>query len=158
MGALKVGDKAPDFTLIDENLKSRSLHDFLGQNVVLAFFIGEFTLTCTMEVCEFRDSMARLTDLNAQVLGISVNDPELNKEFADRNLLPYPILSDSNHDVIRQYGLEQPLSVGNTQYVLAKHSIFIVNQEGIIRYLWLSTDPLVEPNYQEVQQALNEIT
>jgi peroxiredoxin len=102
--------------------------------------------------------MARLTDLNAQVLGISVNDPELNKEFAERNLLPYPILSDSNHDVIRQYGLEQPISVGDTQYVLAKHSIFIVNQEGIIRYVWLSTDPLVEPNYDEVQQALKGIT
>ena len=82
MANVKVGEKAPDFTLPDADIKLRSLHDFLGQKVVLAFFVGAFTSTCTKEMCAFRDSMARLTDLNAQVIGISVNDPFSNKGFA----------------------------------------------------------------------------
>ena len=102
---IKVGDKAPDFTLPDVDMKPRSLHEFLGKKVVLAFFVGAFTSTCTMEMCAFRDSMARLTDLHAQVIGISVNDPFSNKGFAEKNFLPYPILSDYNREVIKQYGL-----------------------------------------------------
>lgn len=81
---IKVGDKAPDFTLPDTDLKPRSLKEFLGKKVVLAFFVGAFTSVCTKEMCAFRDSMARLIDLKAQVIGISVNDPFSNKEFAEK--------------------------------------------------------------------------
>jgi peroxiredoxin len=86
--------------------KPRSLHEFLGKKVVLAFFVGAFTSTCTKEVCEFRDSMARLFDLNAQVIGVSVNDPFSNKAFAEKNRLPFPVLSDYNREVIKTYGVE----------------------------------------------------
>jgi peroxiredoxin len=58
---IKVGDKAPDFTLSDTDLKLRSLRDFLGHNVVLAFFISAFTFVCTKEMCAFRDSTAQLS-------------------------------------------------------------------------------------------------
>jgi len=71
----QVGDKALKFTLPDTDLKPRSLRDFQGQKVVLAFFVGAFTSVCTKEMCAFRDSMARLIDLKAQVIGVSVNDP-----------------------------------------------------------------------------------
>jgi peroxiredoxin len=154
---IQVGDKAPDFTLPDTDMKPRSLHDFLGQKVVLAFFVGAFTSTCTMEVCAFRDSMARLTDLNAQVIGISVNDPFSNKGFAEKNRLPYPILSDYKREVIRRYGLELRDFAGLEGYVVAKRSIFILDKEGIVRYLWVSDNPAVEPNYDEIQDALKKI-
>jgi len=72
---IKVGDKAPDFTLADIDMKPRSLSEFLGQKIVLAFFVGAFTSTCTKEMCEFRDSMARLIDLNAQVIGVKRKRP-----------------------------------------------------------------------------------
>ena len=98
---IKVGDKAPDFTLPDTDKKQRSLKEFLGKKVVLAFFVGAFTSTCTKEMCEFRDSMARLTDLKAQVIGISVNDPFSNKAFAEKNRLPFPVLSDYKREVIK---------------------------------------------------------
>jgi glutaredoxin-dependent peroxiredoxin len=81
---IKVGDKAPDFTLPDIDMKPRSLSEFKGQKVLLAFFVGAFTSTCTKEMCAFRDSMARLIDLKAQVVGISVNDPFSNKAFAEK--------------------------------------------------------------------------
>ena len=154
---IQVGDKAPDFTLPNIELKPTSLKEFLGKKVVLAFFVGAFTSTCTKEMCEFRDSMARLTDLNAQVIGISVNDPFSNKGFAEKNRLPYSILSDYKREVIRKYGLELPNFAGLGGYTVAKRSIFILDKDGIVRYVWVSDNPAVEPNYDEIQKALQQI-
>jgi peroxiredoxin len=154
---IKVGDMALDFILPDVELKPRSIKEFLGKKVVLAFFVGAFTSTCTKEVCEFRDSMARLVDLNAQVVGISVNDPFSNRAFAEKNRLPFPVLSDYNRDVIKQCGLELFDFAGLKGYTVAKRSIFILDEIGIVRYVWISEDPSVEPNYDEIQKALEQI-
>jgi peroxiredoxin len=153
----KVGDKAPDFTLPDTDMKLRSLKDFLGRKIVLAFFVGTFTSTCTKEMCEFRDSMARFVDLETQVIGISVNDPFSNRGFAEKNRLPFPILSDYKREVIKAYGLELPNFAGLDGYTVAKRSIFILDQEGTMRYVWISDNPVVEPNYQEIQNVLQQI-
>ena len=155
---INVGDKAPDFTLPDTELKQRSLRDFLGQKIVLAFFVGAFTNTCTKEMCEFRDSMSRLTDLEAQVIGISVNDPFSNKAFAEKNRLPFPVLSDYNREVVTTYGLELQDFAGLKGYIAAKRSIFILDPKGIVTYIWVSDNPDVEPNYQEIEEKLKEIT
>ena len=155
---IKVGDKAPDFTLPDTDIKLTSLKDFQGQKIVLAFFVGAFTSTCTKEMCEFRDSMSRLTDLNAQVVGISVNDPFSNKAFVEKNRLPFPVLSDYKREVVTTYGLELPDFAGLDGYMVAKRSIFIIDEKGIVRYVWVSDDPAVEPNYQEIQDTLEKIT
>ena len=155
---IKVGDKAPDFTLPDTDKKPRSLKEFLGQKVVLAFFVGAFTSTCTKEMCEFRDSMARLTDLKAQIIGISVNDPFSNKAFAEKNRLPFPVLSDYNRETIKMFGLEMQNFAGLKGYTVAKRSIFILDPNGVVRYVWVSEDPAVEPNYQEIEKALESIS
>jgi peroxiredoxin len=154
---VKVGDKAPDFTLSDADLKPRSLKDFLGSKVVLAFFVGAFTSVCTKEMCAFRDSMARLIDLKAQVIGISVNDPFSNKAFAEKNRLPFPILSDYNRETIRTYGVETSDFAGMKGYTVAKRSIFIVDRNGTVRYVWTTENPAVEPNYAEIESALEKI-
>jgi peroxiredoxin len=155
---INVGDKAPDFTLADVDLKPRSLKDFLGQKIVLAFFVGAFTSTCTKEMCEFRDSMARLVDLNAQVIGISVNDPFSNRGFTEKNRLPFPILSDYKREVTRTYELELQNFAGLNGYTVAKRSIFVIDSKGIVQYVWISDNPAVEPNYQEIQNVLEKIT
>ncbi|MCW3995549.1 MAG: peroxiredoxin [Candidatus Bathyarchaeota archaeon] len=154
---IKVGDQAPDFTLPDVDLKPRSLSEFRGKKVVLAFFVGAFTSTCTKEMCEFRDSMARLTNLKAQVIGISVNDPFSNRGFAEKNRLPYPILSDYTREVIKEYGLLFHDFAGLKGYTVAKRSIFILDKDGVVRYVWVSDDPTVEPKYDEVERALEQI-
>lgn len=154
---VKVGDMAPDFTLPDTDMKPRSLKEFSGQKVVIAFFVGAFTSVCTKEMCEFRDSMDRLTDFEAQVIGISVNDPFANKAFAEKNRLPFAVLSDYNREVIKTYGLELTDFAGLKGYTVAKRSIFIIDPKGIVRYVWVSDDPTVEPNYQEIQNKLKEI-
>lgn len=155
---IKVGDPAPDFTLPDADMKLRSLQEFLGQKVVLAFLVGAFTSTCTKEVCEFRDSMARLIDLKAKVVGVSVSDPFSNKAFAEKNRLPFPILSDYNREVIKTYGLELPNFAGLSGYVVAKRSIFILDEKGVVRYAWVSDNPAVEPNYEEIQKVLEQMS
>jgi peroxiredoxin len=154
---IKVGDEAPQFTLPDTNLEQRSLKQFLGKKTVLAFFVGAFTSVCTKEMCAFRDSMARLIDLKAQVIGISVNGPFSNKAFAEKNRLPFPILSDYNRQVIKAYGIETTDFVGLKGYSVAKRSIFVMDKNGIIRYVWATEDPSVEPDYKEIENALEKI-
>ena len=154
---IKVGDKAPDFTLPDTRLKTRSLKEFRSKKVVLAFFVGAFTSVCTKEMCAFRDSMARLIDLKAQVIGISVNDPFSNKAFAEKNRLTFPILSDYNRQVIKAYGVETPDFGGLKGYSVAKRSIFIIDKNGVVRYVWTTEDPTIEPLYKEVENALEKI-
>src|SRR5512138_203595 len=98
---VKVGDKAPDFKLPDAQNRTRSLKEFLGQKVVLVFFVGAFTTICTKERCEFRDSMAQLIDLNAQIVGIDINTPSGNKLLAKKNRLPFPVLGDCKRDIFK---------------------------------------------------------
>jgi peroxiredoxin len=154
---IRVGDKAPDFTLPDGDLKPRSLGDFLGNKVVLAFFVGAFTSVCTKEMCAFRDSMARLIDLKAQVIGISVNDPFSNKAFAEKNRLPFPILSDYKREIIKTYGIETSDFAGLKGYTVAKRSIFIVDKNGVVRYVWTTENPAIEPDYSEIEKSLAKI-
>ena len=153
----KVGDVAPDFVLCDTNLKPRKLSDFQGRNVVLAFYPGAFTSVCTKEMCTFRDSLAKLSSLKAQVVGVSVNDPFSNRGFAQQNMLEFPLLSDYNREVIMKYGIELHDFAGLKGYTVAKRSVFVVNGKGVVRYVWVSDDPRVEPNYDEIERTLNEL-
>jgi peroxiredoxin len=157
-GKINVGDKAPDFTLPDTDLKPRRLKDFLDKKVVMAFYPGAFTSVCTKEMCVFRDSLAKLNNLKAQVVGVSVNDPFSNKGFANANGLNFPILSDYNREVIGLYGIAATDFAGLKGYTAAKRSIFIIDRKGIVRYAWTSEDPRIEPNYEEIEKALEEIS
>jgi peroxiredoxin len=154
---IRVGDKAPNFTLPDTELKPRSLKEFICHKVVLAFFVSAFTSVCTKEMCAFRDSMARLTDLKAKVIGISVNDPFSNKAFAEKNKLPFSILSDYNRQATKLYGVETPDFGGLNGYTVAKRSIFIIDKNGTVQYVWTTENPEVEPDYTEIEVALEKI-
>jgi len=156
-GKISVGQKAPDFTLPDTELKPRRLRDLLEKKVVLAFYPGAFTSVCTKEMCTFRDSIVKLSDLKAQVVGISVNDPFSNKAFAERNILSFPLLSDYNREVIELYGVAAKDFAGLKGYTAAKRSVFVVDRTGTVRYVWISEDPRVEPNYREIERVLEEI-
>jgi peroxiredoxin len=153
----KIGDKAPDFTLIDMNMKPRSLSDYAGKRIVLAFYPGAFTSVCKKELCTLRDDIARFEDLDAQVLGISVNDPFSNKAFHEENLLNFPLLCDYNRVVITRYSIAMEDFAGLVDYTAAKRSVFILDGEGVIRYKWVTENPSVEPEYEEIREALNTI-
>ena len=95
--------------------------------------------------------------MKAQVIGISVNDPFSNRAFAEKNRLPFPVLSDYKRETIQAYGLELPNFSGLEGYTVAKRSIFIIDEEGIVRYVWVSDNPEVEPNYQQIQEFLAQL-
>src|SRR6516162_6146274 len=103
--SLDVGSKAPDFTLMNQDRQPVKLSDQRGKNVVLAFFPAAFSSVCTKELCTFRDSLTKLNAAKAQVYGISVDTFFTLKAFADQQGLTFPLLSDFNKDVIRQYGV-----------------------------------------------------
>lgn len=155
--AVNVGEKAPAFTLIDADRKPRSLAEFHGKNIVLAFFPGAFTGVCTKELCTLRDAMVRFNELNAQVLGISVDSPFANKGFASQNNLQFPLLSDYTRTVVKSYGILLEGFAGLEGYSVAKRSVFILDKGGVVRYAWVTDNPGVEPNYDEVTKALSAI-
>lgn len=153
---VNVGDKAPDFQLLDTDLKRRSLSEILskGRYAVLAFFPGAFTSVCTKEMCTFRDRMARLNSLDAEVVGISVDSPFALKVFKEANLLNFTLLSDYNREVIERYNVVLPDLLGLGLKRLAKRAIFIIDPKGTVVYKWVSEDPRVEPDYEEVEKIL----
>jgi len=123
----------------------------------LAFFPGAFTSVCTKEMCTFRDSMQVLNSLNAQIVGISVNDPFTNKAFAEANKLQFPILSDYTRDTIRKFNVFHEDFAGLKGYVAAKRSVFVLDSNGTVRYRWVSEDPGKQPDYEELKKVLAEI-
>ena len=153
--ALRVGDKAPEFTLYDTERKARSLSEFLGKKTVLAFYPGAFTGVCTKEWCAFRDSLATFNSLNAQVVGVSVDSPFANKGFADQNKLTFPLLSDLKRDVVTKFGIVLQDFAGLSGYTTAKRAVFVLDPKGIVKYAWISDNPGIEPPYEEVKKAVS---
>lgn len=108
-------------------------------------------------MCTFRDSLFAYNALEAQVIGISVNDPFSNKAFAEKNDLSFPLLSDYRRRVVRRYGVALNNFAGLKGYTAAQRSIFILDKKGIARFKWISDDPAKEPNYRVIENALKEI-
>jgi peroxiredoxin len=151
---IKQGTSAPAFALYDTNRKERSLAEFSGKNVVLAFYPGAFTGACTKEMCAFRDSLAQFNQLNAQVVGISVDAPFANNAFAAQNKLEFPLLSDYSRAVCRSYGGVHEDFAGLKGYTVSKRAVFVVDGNGVVTYAWVSENPGIEPNYEEIKKAL----
>lgn len=150
----KVGQKAPDFALPDADMKVHKLSDYRGKKTVLAFFPAAESPVCTAEMCTLRDSMDELRDYGAQVLGISVDGPFSNKFFTVNRHLNFPVLSDYDRKVISKYGIVMKNLASLKGYDAAKRSVFILDEQGKVRYRWVSDNPLVEPNYAEIKKYL----
>ena len=154
---VEVGSKAPDFTLINHEMEKITLSEYRGKKVVLAFYPGAFTSVCKKEMCTIRDDIAKLEEIGAQVLGISVNDPFSNKAFHEDNVLNFPLLCDYNRNVVKKYNVYHENFAGLEGYVAAKRSVFILDSEGIVKYKWVSENPGVEPDYDEIKNKLSKI-
>jgi peroxiredoxin len=155
--AVDVGQPAPDFTLYDTDRKQRSLSEFKGKNVVLAFFPGAFTGVCTTEMCTLRDNVDQFNSMNAQVIGITVDPPFAQKAWTDQNKVNYPFLSDFRREVVNQYGLTFANLAGLEGYVAANRAVLVLDKAGVVRYKWVAPNPGTEPNYDEVKQAVSSL-
>lgn len=155
--SLEINAKAPAFSLVNKDLKIRSLDDYLGKKTILLFFPGAFTGVCTKELCRFRDSMSKLNDAKANVVGISVDQPFSLAQFAKENNLNFDLLSDSTREVSRKYDSLHIDFINIKGLTASKRSVFILDGEGRIRYKWISEDPGKEPDYDAVIAKAAEI-
>ena len=150
MTELRVGDRAPDFSLLDERGLPVSLKDYLGSKVVVLYFYPkDFTPGCTAEACSFRDSYKPYQDKGAVVIGISVDSVESHSKFSEKYNLPFSILSDSSKEVAKAYGV---LGIGG---FLAKRFTFVINKEGKITHIFPKVD--VKQHNEEVLRALEDL-
>ena len=154
--ALKVGDKAPDFTLFNQDGGSVSLSNFKGKNVVVLFFPAANTGVCTKEMCTFRDELKIFEKLNAQILGISVDLHYSLKLFHEKNNYNFPLLSDFNKKVIKDYDVLLEVFVpGKFDYLgVAKRAAFVVAGDGKLIYVEVLDSPGSEPDYFAIKKAL----
>lgn len=118
---LKIGERAPEFTLPDETGKDRSLTDFLNSGTtVLYFYPADFTPGCTRQACTLRDLQADIKNAGLRVVGISPQSPESHAKFRAKHNLPYPLLSDHDKAVIKMYEVDGPLGISlrRTTYLI----------------------------------------
>jgi peroxiredoxin len=108
-------------------------------------------------MCNFRDSFGDLEKYGAEVIGISVDGPFANKMFGQNHHINFPLLSDYKRQVINNYGIVMKDLGPLTDYNAAKRSIFILDKDQKVQYRWVSDNPLIEPNYDEIKQVLKTL-
>jgi peroxiredoxin len=123
--------------------------------VVLAFFPAAFSSVCTTEMCTFRDSAAELNKVDAKVLGVSVDTFFALKAWADAQKLDFPLLSDFNKTVVRQYDVVNPDMIGLKD--IAKRAVFVIDRNGVVRHREVLDDARNEPDYAKVKQTLSSL-
>jgi thioredoxin-dependent peroxiredoxin len=130
---LKIGDRAPEFTLPDHSGRDRSLSELLGiGTLVLYFYPADFTPGCTREACQFRDIHAELVHVGMRVVGVSPQSPERHAKFREKYILPFMLLSDMEKSVIKMYQVNGPLGIG------VRRATFLIDPSRRIRDVLLA--------------------
>jgi peroxiredoxin Q/BCP len=130
---IKVGDRAPDFTLPSQLGDNVTLSEYFGKkNIVLYFYPHDETPGCIKEACSFRDSYQQLADLGAEVLGVSGQGVDSHKSFATHYGLPFILLADEGNKVRRLYGVQQSMGL------MAGRVTYIIDKKGVVRHIFRS--------------------
>ena len=133
---LKVGDQAPDFTLMSQHGQKIQLTSFLGQRVVVYFYSKDNTSGCTKEACSFRDHYPAYLEKGIVVIGISPNDEKSHARFSEQHGLPFILLSDLDRTVIQAFGAwGEKKNYGKTYMGLIR-STFVIDEQGKIEKVW----------------------
>lgn len=156
MAELKVGDKAPDFTLPKSRDQKVSLKDLTASGTtVLAFYPGDFSSTCTTELCSFNDGLKEFEQMKAKIVGISGDSHFTHDAFRKANGLAFDLLSDYDHEVAGLYGVRYDDFLG--LHGASKRAVFIVDGEGKIRYRWVTENASNLPDFQRIRSELASI-
>ena len=152
-----IGESAPNFTLKNTGKSDVSLSDYKGKTVILAFYPGAFTGVCDNEMCAFQDNFGKLGNSNATVIGISVDSPWANAEFANKYNLEFELLSDIDREVVEAYDAKFVGLGGIEGYVSANRVVIVIDGEGIIKHRWVAENPGVEPDYDAIIKLAESI-
>ncbi|WP_159901363.1 redoxin domain-containing protein [Salinirussus salinus] len=155
---VSTGDTAPAFTapLANGDVEEFDLEESLDEApLVLAFFPGAFTSVCSHEMNTFQDRLEEFQEAGGSVYGVSVDSPFALNEFRDKLDLTFDLVSDADKDVIEAYDASMDFEALGVHDV-AKRAVFVVDGDGTVTYAWVSDDPGVEPDYDEVLEAVHE--
>jgi peroxiredoxin Q/BCP len=136
MAELKIGNKAPDFTLPTDNDGKFRLSDCRGQKVVLYFYPKDDTSGCTKEACDFNDNLKAFNKLDVQVVGISKCSVKKHDKFKEKYGLKFPLASDENKNVCEKYGTWVEKSMYGRKYMGIERSTFLIDENGKIEQIW----------------------
>lgn len=153
---LSAGQKAPSFTLFNSDKEKISLEDLKGRNVLLLFFPQAFTGVCTRELCSIRDNIALYNDVNAQVLGISVDSLFTLNKYRKEQELNFPLLSDFNKEVSGAYGTLYDTWIFDMKGV-SKRSAFVIDKDGVIRYAEVLESAGDLPDFEKINETLRSL-
>ncbi len=138
---ININDKAPEFTLPDQNGKEVSLKDSRGKYVVLYFYPRADTPGCTIEACEFRDSYPKSKKAGAVILGISPDQAKALKKFEDKFKLPFTLLGDADKEVCNAYGVIQEKNMYGKKVMGVARTTFIIGPDGKIKHIFRKVKP-----------------
>lgn len=131
---LKVGAKAPAFSLKNTEGKTVKLSDLKGKKVVLYFYPKDMTPGCTVEACGFRDDYAQLKKRGVEVIGVSGDDQKSHQKFTEKHSLPFTLLSDPTHEMMEKYGAWGEKSLYGRKFMGVLRITYIIDEEGRIAY------------------------
>ncbi len=149
---LKVGQKAPDFTVLNDKGEKVKLSDLKGKKVVLYFYPKDDTPGCTKEACAFRDGISEIKKKGAIVLGVSVDSVESHQKFKDKFDLNFPLLADTDKKLVEAYGTWKEKSMYGKTYMGIERTTFIIDEQGKISHIFPKVK--VDEHYAEVLKAL----
>jgi peroxiredoxin Q/BCP len=130
--SLKAGDKAPDFSVNDQNGKPVKLSDYKGKKVVLYFYPKDNTPGCTAESCNLRDNYSALQKAGYEVLGVSKDNEKSHTKFIDKFQLPFTLLADTELDIHHKYGTWVEKSMYGKKYMGTARTTFLIDENGVI--------------------------
>lgn len=139
--SLKVGSKAPEFSLPDQNNKQHSLSDYQGQWVLLYFYPKDDTPGCTKEACALRDNLPRFKKIKAVVLGVSVDSVKSHAKFAEKYGLPFTLLADEGRSVVKKYGVWQKKKFMGREFWGTMRTSFLIDPKGKIAKIYKNVKP-----------------
>jgi len=132
---LKPGDKAPAFTVNDQDGNSVSLSDFKGKKVALYFYPKDDTTGCTAQACNLRDNYASLKKKGVVILGVSIDSEKSHKKFENKYTLPFPLLADTEKDIVNKYGVWGEKMMYGRKYLGTFRVTFLINEQGKIDHI-----------------------
>jgi len=151
---LKIGQKAPDFTLSNDSGQKVKLSELKGKKVVLYFYPKDDTPGCTKQACAFRDGISEITDRGAVVCGVSTDSVESHKKFKKKYDLNFPLLADTDKKVVETYGVWKEKSMYGKTYMGIERTTFIIDEHGKISHIFPKVK--VDDHYDEVVDALED--
>ncbi len=132
---LKVGDKAPEFSVLDEQSNLRTSESLNGSRYIVFFYPRANTPGCTAEACSLRDGYALLQEKGYQIFGVSEDSPKKQLAFKEKYEFQYPLLADTEHQLIKGFGVWGPKKFMGKEYDGLHRTTFVVNEEGIITHV-----------------------